>query len=102
MTSRALPLSAPLGVLNGRASLYLPIPVSVSVPIQLLLTSDRIAWAKPVRLDSPDDWPTNDIKHVDVVFLIDESGSMYGSGGDPRGVRRAAALSVVHLMARAS
>ena len=36
------------------------------------------------------------------MFLIDDSGSMYGTFGDPTGIRRAAALSVMSLLAAAT
>jgi uncharacterized protein with von Willebrand factor type A (vWA) domain len=58
-------------------------------------------YAKPVRLDLPSGWRAGGVGRLDVVFLIDESGSMYGPAGDPSGVRRAVALSVVDLLARA-
>jgi len=41
---------------------------------------------------------TASAQQVDVYFLLDDSGSMYVSSGDPKAVRRAAALSVVQLL----
>lgn len=56
--------------------------------------------AKPVRLRLPHDLVGGETIELDFVFVPDDSGSMYGTWGDERGVRYAAALSVVDLMRR--
>ena len=66
------------------------------------LQVERANYAQPVRLHLPPKWKTSAVKRVDVIFASDDSGSMYGPSGDPRGVRRAAALSVVQVMASGS
>ena len=91
------------GLLAGHARLVLPgagplIHVPDRAPTWSAPRSDA---ARPVRLDLPPGWHTGVVGDLDVVFLIDDSGSMYGPAGDPHGARRAAALSVVNLIARA-
>jgi hypothetical protein len=103
MRGHQLPNGILRGVLSGRASLLLPIPSgAVGVVYHPPALGPQCAdYAKPIRLDLPPGWRTGGAARLDVVFLVDESGSMYGSLGDPFGVRRAVALSVVDLLARA-
>jgi hypothetical protein len=56
--------------------------------------------ARPVRLALPPDLVGDETKNVDIVFVPDDSGSMYAGWGDPYGIRYAAALSVLDLMGR--
>lgn len=56
--------------------------------------------AKPVRLQLPHGLVGGESRKADLVFLPDDSGSMYGTWGDEQGVRYAAALSVIDLMRR--
>lgn len=95
-----LPEAGSRGVLDGRHALSLP--GFAEPPYQPPKSRrDPKAEAKPVRLPTPRGWQTSRARNLDLVFAPDDSGSMYGPGGDPRGVRRAAALSVVDLVARA-
>jgi hypothetical protein len=56
-------------------------------------------YAKTVTLMRPNGWERlPGLKDLDALFDVDDSGSMYGPGGDPFGVRRAAALSVARLL----
>lgn len=59
----------------------------------------------PVRLTLPPDVGKGELaliwRNTDVVFDVDDSGSMYGTYGDERGVRYAAARSIVDFMVRA-
>ena len=100
MTEHRLPNDTSQGVLSGEARLFLPAPSCViearyRPPVMML---GRSEYAKPVRLDLPVGWRGGGVRQLDVVFLMDESGSMYGPAGDPTGVRRAVALSVVDLL----
>ena len=70
---------------------YRPSPVVV----------ERSDYAPPVKLKAPAGWRRSCAIKTDLVFNPDDSGSMYGPGGDPRGVRRAVALSVVRLLTSA-
>lgn len=91
-------------ILHGRAQLALP---TIAGPIVLIRNSpvpdrDRLGLAKRVHLSPPPGWQRGRVNRVDLMLLVDDSGSMYGSLGDPTGVRRAAALSVVALLAEGS
>lgn len=103
MTGPLLPSGSTRGVLSGQARLVLPTPSDViAAPAEPpALGVERADYANPVRLELPPGWRVGRLGHLDVVFLIDDSGSMYGPAGDPRAMRRAAALSVVDLLARA-
>lgn len=59
-------------------------PVSLGVPTNVSKTELRAAVERWI-----------------VMFACDDSGSMYGSAGDPLGVRYAAARSIIDLMSRA-
>jgi hypothetical protein len=88
------------GVLAAQSDLLLPTFASPQVRPPAAIESSGIA-AKPVRPEAPPGWESSAVSDMDLVFGIDNTGSMYGRYGDPRCVRRAAALSVVNLMARA-
>jgi len=60
----------------------------------------RATYVRPVVLVPPPGWEQAGVQDFDVIFLIDDSGSMYGFGGDNDAKRRACALSVVQLMAK--
>jgi hypothetical protein len=67
--------------------------------------SARPGRQRPVRLPGLAGAPPNVIRqrvaNLDVIFAIDESGSVHGPDGtDPQGARSAACLSVVDLMRR--
>lgn len=100
MTLQRLPRANSRGVLAGQAALLLPTFASPQIRQPCVADSSGIG-AKPVRLILPPGWKSSAVNDVDAVFAIDDTGSMYGRCGDPCGVRRAAALSVVDLMARA-
>jgi hypothetical protein len=66
---------------------------------------DRPRQARPVRLPSLAGAPRTVIRqrvaNLDVIFAIDDSGSVHGPDGtDPWGARNAACLSVIDLMHR--
>jgi len=92
------------GILGGTAQLSIRggCPPSQHVASPPAIAFDRAIAEKPVRLDPPQGWRASEARRVDLVFLIDDSGSMYGTFGDPRGIRRAAALSVMSLLAAAT
>jgi hypothetical protein len=61
--------------------------------------------ARPVRLPSLTGAPRTEIRrrvaNLDVIFAIDDSGSVHGPDGtDPWGTRNAACLSIIELMGR--
>lgn len=60
--------------------------------------------ARPVRLQSPVGLSRNDLRvrltQTTIRLLLDDSGSMYGAGGDPTGVRYAAARSLADWLRR--
>lgn len=90
------------GILWGRASLTLS---QVGAPSRLIPSAtERVrgpaAFREVVHLTPPQRWRDGCVNCVDLVLLTDSSGSMYGPWGDPSGIRRAAALSVVALLAR--
>jgi hypothetical protein len=103
MSRPLLPTATSRGILSGQARLFLPVPGAVlPMPYQPpSFRPERADYAKPVRLDLPSGWRAGSVGRLDVVFLIDESGSMYCPAGDPSGIRRAVALSVVDLLIRA-
>jgi hypothetical protein len=93
-----------LCVLRAHAQLSLPLAGRPSrlVPSPPTPAFDPVKSEKPIRLEPPRGWRASDARRIDLVLVIDDSGSMYGSSGDPNGVRRAAALSVVTLLERAT
>lgn len=97
------PLNDPLGLraVHGRGRFSLPqVGTAVSQAYRPPpLEVPRHDYAKEVVLRYPKGWrDLPGLKEVDLVFDEDDSGSMYWIGGDPKGVRRAAALSVVKLL----
>ena len=88
--SAVLGLSSPGGIVRA------PLVRSHSLPVHA---------ARPVVLPALTGAPSPDIRlriqRLVVLFVIDDSGSMYGSWGDQAGVRYAAAQSVLGLMVRA-
>lgn len=88
-----------LDALRGHADLSLP---TFAGPRYYPSTSKRISTtqAEPVRVQPPDGLDLNEVKKVDLVVAIDDSGSVYAPWGDPHGVRRAAGISVARLLAR--
>lgn len=89
--------------INGQGHLGLP-QVGEAItrpyrPAPLEVPSNH--YAKEVVLRLPPKWSRlTKLQLIDVIFNEDDSGSMYGLGGDPKGVRRAAALSVVRILSR--
>lgn len=87
-------------VLGGTAHLGLTVSPGTTIvgykPPPLVV--DQVNYAPPVKLRPPQNWRRSGVQRVDLVIPSDDSGSMYGPGGDDRGVRRAAALSLVDLM----
>jgi hypothetical protein len=64
------------------------------------LTIERRGYAGVLRLPLPIGWESSRISEVDLILAPDDSGSMYGPGGDEHGIRRAVALSQVGLLRR--
>jgi len=62
--------------------------------------------ARPVRLEpligAPKRTIATRLDRIEVWFVMDDSGSMYATWGDPTGIRYAAALSLLRLMREAS
>ncbi len=89
------------GLLSGRAQLHATVRAGQTVSVAVeRRTQGGVVVAKPVRLAAPRGWAHSDVRKVSIVLPTDDSGSMYAPWGDPTGVRRAAALSVVDLMRR--
>lgn len=83
------------------ATVSSPVLPHLLAPRTEVVTGDQSKRAAPVKLRPPARWGESDARLLDLVFAVDESGSMFGTYGDPRCVRRAAALSVTNLLARA-
>ncbi len=75
---------------------------AASVDVErVVLAPPRVERYVPfIQVPAPDGWSTAGAEALDVVFAIDDSGSMYGPWGDQHGVRRAVALGIVDLMRR--
>jgi hypothetical protein len=88
-----------LTALDGLSELALTTPGGVINQI-VLQPSFRVetGYAAVIRLPEPIGWPDSKVADVDLVICQDDSGSMYGTCGDPGGVRRAVALSLVGLL----
>lgn len=99
MNARRLPSTASRGVLSGQASLGLP-TFEAAAYLPAPSPGPACQQAQPVDIAVPEGWDQDAVNEIDVDFAVDDSGSMYWHGGDPRGVRRAASLSVVRLIAR--
>lgn len=91
-------------VLRGRARLALVnvAQSTAAIPSRPLRDHGVTERARRIQLPTPPGWQRSRVDRVDLMVLIDDSGSMYGMQGDPLGVRRAAALSVVALLAKGS
>lgn len=78
--------------------------VTTSVPVTFEVQGRRRAGAKPIILPQLVGAAGAVIRRrvglVAAVFLMDDSGSMYGTWGDDTGVRYAAAQSVANMMRR--
>lgn len=90
-----------------------PAPLQAATTYELRTRGSQATWnpvvvpayghqARPVRLGTLAGASSREIRgivqQVLALFLVDDSGSMYGQWGDPTGVRYAAALSLVALM----
>ena len=86
----------------GRSSLSLAAPGATQRAPEPPARSAKIA--APIVLPLMTGAPKKEVKarveRTVVMFLCDDSSSMYGASGDPGGVRYGAALSVLGLMER--
>jgi von Willebrand factor type A domain len=91
--------------LVGRVALRLPAPGTALAVVPAPLQRPPRQPARPIVLPPLAGRPSQEIERLvrraTVLFLMDDSGSMYSHWGDERGVRYAAALSLVELMRRA-
>jgi hypothetical protein len=94
----------PCRQLIGHTKLFVESPSTVAVKVHTIVRRGRIGTARPVMLPLLVGGSPSEIRalaqKVLTVFAIDDSGSMYGSFGDPTGIRYAAAQSLVAMQRR--
>jgi hypothetical protein len=94
----------PCRQLIGHTNVVVESPSTLAVKVNTVIRPRRMGTARPVVLPPLLGGSPKEIREqaqkVLAVFAIDDSGSMYGSFGDPTGIRYAAAQSLVELQRR--
>jgi hypothetical protein len=94
----------PCRVLIGTTNVGVDSPSTVTVKVDAIARPPRTRPARPVVLPPLVGGSPREIceqaQKVLAAFVIDDSGSMYGSFGDPAGIRYAAARSLVAMQRR--